>query len=118
MTESTEEKEFFDYLTSSDGGGYAVAVPINDTGMWIGLHRLLFHWTMHIGVIGDRQEYEDRYCYADYDRAMAGLVEWLGRGFEGEPKFWRKHPKTDRCRNDDGDPESESIGWPLKKENA
>lgn len=105
-----EAQPFIDWLTSE--GGYTMACAMPDGFLWVGLKPLMFHWTMHIGQVGDKIGYADRYCYADAGRAVAGYVEWASRDFTGEPTGWRKHPDTDRCRNDDGDPESETIGWP------
>ncbi len=99
---------FQDWLATQ---GYTMTLPMGD-GMWVGIKRLMFHWTLHTGVVEDRCGYEGRWCYADFSRALTGMLEWAGRDFEGEPAGWRKHPATDRCRNDDGDPESETIGWP------
>jgi hypothetical protein len=106
-----EQRPFFEWLLSpeaQEGGGYAAALPMTEE-MWAGLKPLMFHWTLHTGMIGDRDGYEDRWCYADEARAVAGLIEWAARGFEDEPKGWRRHPRTGRRRNDDGDPASEYI---------
>lgn len=101
--------EFLSWLAAE---GYTTAYEMPE-GMWCGIRRLMFHYTMHIGVVGDQQGYEDRYCYFDRTRAERAIEEWRGRGFAGEPVGWRKHPRSDRCRNNDGDPASETIGWPI-----
>lgn len=102
--------EFLSWLESE---GYTISAEMPE-GMWCAVRPLMFHYTLHIGVIGDRSGFEDRFCYANRPRAEAALLEWRERGFEGEPKGWRKHPATNRCRNDDGDPESGTIGWPAR----
>lgn len=102
--------EFLSWLESE---GYVKVAAMNGD-LWCGVRRLMFHYTLHIGIVGDRAGYIDRYCFADRPRAEAAVEEWRSRGFTGEPVGWRKHPSTDRCRNDDGDPESETIGWPMR----
>jgi hypothetical protein len=94
----TSDPQFMSWLVDSN---YAVAFDMAD-GRWCGIHPLMYHWTMHIGVIGDRQGYEDRYCFVDQATALRSIVEWQDRGFQDEPKFWRKHPKTDRWLGDLG----------------
>ncbi|UTC28774.1 hypothetical protein MARCHEWKA_02620 [Brevundimonas phage vB_BpoS-Marchewka] len=97
------EAEFLSWLESE---GYAAALIMPDA-MWCGVKPLLFHWTLHIGEVGDRTGYLDRYCYADFRRALLALIEWSERDFQGEPSGWRKHPASERRRNNDGDPASE-----------
>lgn len=104
-TPDTEPEAFMRWLmtpVTEEGGGFAFATDMGN-GMWAGIHALAFHWTLKIGVIGDKVTYEDRWCYADGARAFQGLVEWAHRDWEGEPKGWRRHPATARRRNDDGD---------------
>lgn len=101
--------EFLSWLETE---GYTLSREMPG-GLWCASRRLMFHFTMHIGEIGDRESYVDRYCYLDRTRAEAAILEWEARGFEGEPTGWRKHPASDRCRNDDGDPASETVGWPV-----
>lgn len=66
-------------------------------GRIIGVHRLLFHWTMHVGI--DNVGYEDRYCYNDVIDAMTDLANWTGDG--DPPGRWHKHPGSGRRRNPD-----------------
>lgn len=108
MLESTPaEKAYLDWLESQ---GYAAAL-LMPGNLWCGIKPLLFHWTLHTGEVGDKFSYLDRFCYADFPRALAALAEWSGRDFEGEPTGWRRHPATGRRRNDDGDPASEQVDW-------
>ena len=104
---NAEEAEYLEWLEAE---GYAAALIMPD-GLWCGVKPLLFHWTMHIGAVGDKSGYQDRYCYSDFRRALLSLIEWSERDFADEPTGWRKHPESDRCRNEDGDPASETVGW-------
>jgi len=101
--------EFLAWLKNEENGYLLVAAMPDE--LWCGVKRLLFHYTLHIGVIGDTQGYDDRYCYATLEGATKGMLEWETRNFQGEPTGWRKHPASERCRNDAGDPESETKGW-------
>lgn len=69
-------------------------------GQLAGVHRLMFHWTAHIGV--SELGYEDRYCFATREMADKAMTEWSG---EGDPDYWHKHPRTGRRR----DPETGEI---------
>jgi len=97
---------FLDWLLSQ---GYERAIVLPDSEMWAAIKPLLFHWTLNTGVIGDKVGYEGRWCFADRERARAAMLEWASRGFEDEPRGWRRHPETGRRRNDGGDPASEWI---------
>jgi hypothetical protein len=68
-----------------------------DDGRIIGVHRLMFHWTLHIDIsdIG----YEDRYCYHQLAAAIIDMHTWDGKG--DPPGRWHKHPATGRRRNPD-----------------
>lgn len=105
ITPSPQQAEFIAWLETQ---GYAAVLVMPDD-MWCGIKPLMFHWTMHIGLIGDREGYNDRYCYADFGAALRALVEWSDRNFADEPTGWRRHPASDRRRNDAGDPASEYL---------
>lgn len=62
---------------------------------WCGVHRLLYHWTVHIGI--DHTGYEDRFCFADEGKARRSLERWDGAG--DMPGDWHKHPATGRRRD-------------------
>ncbi len=64
-------------------------------GRICGVHRLMFHWTVHIGL--DHVGYEDRYCFLTEEMALKSLIEWNGEG--DMPGDWHRHPKTGRRRN-------------------
>lgn len=67
---------------------------LND-GRWIGVHRLLYHWTLHIDI--SPWGYEDRYCYPNLEDAQKALEVWDGTG--DPPSGWVRHPKTARRRD-------------------
>ena len=91
------------------GEGYTVFHFFNDGHLWAGVKPLLFHWTLIVGMTGERTFYDDRWCYADEARAHAALAEWKDRNFQAEPTGWRRHTATGRRSNDDGDPKTEWI---------
>ncbi len=66
-------------------------------GQIIGVCRLLFHWTLHVGIsdVG----YDDRYCYQSPLDAVSDAQAWDGSG--DPPGRWHKHPSTGRRRNPD-----------------
>lgn len=66
-------------------------------GRIAGVHRLLFHWTLHVGI--DDFGYRERYCYERVGDALADLIMWNGTG--DPPGRWHKHPDTGRRRNPD-----------------
>lgn len=63
-------------------------------GRICGIHRLLFHWTLHVDI--HEYGYEDRYCYETRELASEALKEWDG---VADPKNWHRHPKTGRRRD-------------------
>jgi hypothetical protein len=77
-------------------------------GTWIALNRLMFHYSMLVGTIGDETGYDDRWCMGNYAMALESLNEWKSRGYHGEPLNWHRHPKTSR-RRVDGNPLRETI---------
>lgn len=95
---------FLDWLCQQ---GYVAAYPSED-GRWIGVRPLIFHWTMHVGRIGDESGFDRRYCYATLPLALMALGEWKERNFEGEPSGWHRDPFTGR-RRPDGDATREYI---------
>lgn len=63
-------------------------------GRIVGVHRLMFHWTLHYGL--DWAGYEGRYCYMTFEGAVAAAEAWDGTG---DPGGWHKHPPTKRRRD-------------------
>lgn len=51
-------------------------------------------------ILSDLTEwgYGDRWCFADYRRALAGLLDWTLRSGDGEPVGWHRHPASGRRR--------------------
>jgi len=85
---------YFDWLISPDGGNFAAVRDLGD-GRYAGVARLLFHWTLKIGMIGDDVGYDDRWCYATEDGARVALAFCEGTG---DPTGWHRHPATGRRR--------------------
>lgn len=80
-------------------------------GQVVYVERLMFHWAMKTADIGDQIGFDGRWCFEGSSpiRVLNALVEWQERGFKGEPTGWRRHPKSGRRRNDDGDPATEYV---------
>lgn len=106
MTGDLDELTYMMWLKTC---GYQRITPLPGN-RWVALQPLMFHWSMIIGKIGDMTSYDDRYCFASRPVADAALDDWIERGFDGEPQFWHRHPKTGR-RRAEGDPEAETINW-------
>ncbi len=64
-------------------------------GRLCGLHRLLYHWTVHVDI--DPVGYADRYCFMTAELAIEAMDQWDGAG---DPINWHKHPRTGRIRPD------------------
>lgn len=96
-------QEFYDYLKKD----YSKIMDMGD-GLWCGSHRLIFHWTLHIGQIGDFCTYLDRYCYRDQKLCEDAMDEWKSRNFSGDPINWHRHPGTGR-RRENGDSKLETL---------
>lgn len=89
---------------------YIVVLEEVGDGRWVSVERLMFHYTIKTGTIGDTVTgYDDRWCIMNLELAMASFEEWKGRGFQGEPLYWRRHPHSGRRRNDVGDPATEWV---------
>jgi len=67
-------------------------------GRFIGVVRLLYHWTLHVDIweLG----YCDRYCYPDLSDCIAACRTWNGSG--DPPGFWNRHPGSGRRRDRSG----------------
>lgn len=78
-------------------------------GDYIAIKRLMFHWSVIRGAIGDEFQYDDRWCFGDnIDQVTEAVEEWKRRGFTGEPNGWVRHPSTSR-RRPEGDATREFI---------
>jgi len=82
-----------DFLPPETLATYPLIGQLPD-GRYCGIHRLLYHWTMHVDL--DEFGYADKYCFATQALAVAALINWNG---EGDPDGWHRHLKTGRRRN-------------------
>ena len=99
----------FEAWLKSEGHFSIVMRP--DQNLWYGVKRLLFHYTLVEGEIGDRECYRQRWCYRTAVQAVVALHDWSDSEFATkEPEGWHRHPSTGR-RRDDGDPAKEYIAW-------
>ena len=98
------ESELFQHLRSQ---GYLM-IMAKGPDRWVALYPFMFTWAIIEGAKDSLAGYEDRWCYASFQKAVDGLNEWLLRGFEGEPAGWHRHPATGR-RRPDGDQTQEYI---------
>lgn len=88
-----QELAFMQWLVEQ---GYVAPKPLADGKRYATLNRLMYHWSLVIGTIGNRFGYDDRYCYTDdFAQALTALVEFDGTT---EPKGWERHPATGRRR--------------------
>lgn len=71
-----------------------VALRTLPDGRIIGVARLLYHWTLHVGI--DEDGYADRWCFATRELAEAACRDWSG---VGDPDGWHRHPKSGRRRD-------------------
>lgn len=84
-------------------------------GRLLGVHRLMFHWTVHIDI--DEDGYDDRYCFATREMAQEAMNVWDGTG---DMINWHKHPATGRRRDnttgriwDENDPDPPLTNRPA-----
>lgn len=75
-------------------------------GYWGAIRRLLFHYSIQGGRIGDKLGIEIRYCYtADRAAVQRAFDAWDG---STEPEGWQRHPGSGR-RRQNANPELEYI---------
>lgn len=98
--------EYAEWLKTPDGGN-CTHIKILDGGFYIAIKPLLFHWTLILGPIGDKECYLDHYCYGDQGRALLGLIQWNGKG---DPNGWHRHAKTGR-RRPEGNKDYEYVAF-------
>ena len=55
--------------------------------------RMAYTHAVVVGQIGDQIGYDDRWCYATCEAAVAALAAWDGNG---EPRGWIRHPASGR----------------------
>ena len=105
-TITADNHDFTEFLISTDGCGCRAVKYFGD-GTYAAVKPLLFHWTMIFGFVGDRQTFEDAWCYQHLSNALVALELWDGKG---DPQFWHRHPKTGR-RRPEGDAAQEYVAW-------
>lgn len=93
----------------SERNGYFVPCPMGG-GKWAGLHRFAFTVAIIVGEMHDDYGYSDRFCFDHATVALAALLEWKARNFDGEPIGWHRHPDSGR-RRPDGDPKKEYVAF-------
>lgn len=84
-----------------------IEVRVFEDGTYAAVKRLLYHFTMIYGVIGDHFGYDDRWCYETLPDALKALAEW-NYPEQKEPTGWHRNPRTSR-RRWGGNPELEYI---------
>ena len=100
------DPDFEHWLMNREGGNCLQVKDLGD-GVYAAVKRLMYHWTMIVGLEGDHFSYTDRWCYATEEMAIKAMSEWDGIG---DPKGWHRHPNTGR-RRENGDPASEYVAW-------
>ena len=93
--------EYFTFLKEQ---GYLLPEVIPG-GRYKAIFPFLFTHAIILGRLGDREGYEDRWCYKGLGEALQGFYAWDGTG---EPDGWIRHPATSR-RRPEGIPETEYI---------
>lgn len=88
-----------------------MAITVRDLGdgRYAYVSRLIYHYTLKVGQIGDEIGYDDRWCYQTLTLANAALKAW-NPAIEKEPTGWHRSPHTGR-RRPDGNPAKEYIEW-------
>lgn len=89
-------------IEDMDADGYLMFWRHKRCGV-CGLHRLLYHWTVHVGV--SRTGYRERYCYYDGAAAIIAFDAWDGID---DPVGWHRHPTTGRRVDEAG---AVRIAW-------
>jgi hypothetical protein len=69
-------------------------------GQYKAIVKFLFTFAIVKGTIGNRTNYDDRWCYSELDKAFLAFVAWDGTG---EPEGWHRHPATGRRRDETGE---------------
>ena len=75
-----------DWTPDEDVASHYEVMRYTPHGGWIGVQRLLFHWTLHADI--DVMGYARRWCYQDHQQAIAAFYAWDGEG--DPPGRWNK----------------------------
>ncbi len=102
---TVEQEKYKLWLMDPEGGNVLEVKFFPENGTYAAVKRLLFHYTMIFGMIGDFSGYEKRYCYQTLTGALQGIEKWNGIG---DPEGWHRSPETGR-RRPDGDAAKEYI---------
>lgn len=102
MTETAtlDEAAFLQWLKEQ---GHRHPKPLPG-GRYAAIFDFMFTEGIIVGRIGDRDQYDDRWCY-ERGKAEAALEAWDGTG---EPQGWHRHPATGR-RRPDGNADEEYL---------
>lgn len=65
--------------------------------VWIG--KFIYTYPICIGRVSDDGNYDDRWCYENFDKAAVALSAWNPMT-SSEPEGWIRHPKSGRRRPD------------------
>lgn len=79
-----------------------------DDMRYVAVQQFMYTWGLIWGYTRDMYNYEDRWCYHDFNVALAAAHAWACDGLRGEPEGWHRHPTTGRRRTD-GDPATEYV---------
>lgn len=86
-----------EWIRSLPGERYIMAKP------------LMFHWTIITGSLLDETSYDDRWCFASQELALAALGSWPDDPpADYEPEGWHRHPASGR-RREAADPQREHF---------
>lgn len=89
-----ELRQFNDFLAQN----YPLAtIRYYSSGHYTIAHKLIFHWTVKSGAIGDYFGYEDRFCFATKELAIEAINAW-NDPTQDSPGRWHRHPKSSRRR--------------------
>jgi hypothetical protein len=100
-----ELEDFENFLKKKCGYPHVKMFP--EEGTYGAILKLMFHYTILTGEIGDYVSC-DRWCYtADLAPVVTAFAEWDGKS---ELKGWQRHPTTGRRRTN-SDPNKEYIEW-------
>lgn len=92
--------------------GYMLWKPYGDGCEGVGLLRMAGQ-NFRLQLF-DRNAPFQNYCFHTIAAALCSFADWNPETMPDCPNGWVKHIETNRCRPG-GDPEKESIGWPLPK---
>lgn len=67
-------------------------------GRYLCVQRLIFHYALKLGRIGNRAFYDDGWCYYRLTDALRDFRAFQGDG--DPPGSWHKHPGTGRWKVD------------------